>query len=86
MHLTLICANVGPATMKSIKRLIKEPLLRNSPGSRFVYSDICFIALVRWRIASAGCRSTTVCAEEPPSLPLGMKDTGFRPPEALRCR
>ena len=29
---------------EAIKRLIKEPL-RNSPGSRFVYSDICFIAL-----------------------------------------
>jgi uncharacterized protein YbbC (DUF1343 family)/CubicO group peptidase (beta-lactamase class C family) len=69
---------------EAIKRLIKEPL-RNSPGSRFVYSDICFIALgeVVHRVSGLPLDQF---AQKNIFLPLGMKDTGFRPPEALRGR
>jgi uncharacterized protein YbbC (DUF1343 family)/CubicO group peptidase (beta-lactamase class C family) len=69
---------------EAVKRLIKEPL-RNPPGSRFVYSDISFIALgeVVHRVSGL---TLDQFAQKNIFLPLGMKDTGFRPQEALKGR
>ncbi len=69
---------------EAIKRLLKEPL-RNPPGSRFVYSDINFIALgeVVHRVSGM---TLDQFAQENIFGPLGMKDTGFRPLLALKSR
>jgi uncharacterized protein YbbC (DUF1343 family)/CubicO group peptidase (beta-lactamase class C family) len=69
---------------EAIKRLLKEPL-RNPPGSRFVYSDINFIALgeVVHRVSGL---TLDQFAQKNIFGPLGMKDTGFRPRPALKSR
>lgn len=69
---------------EAIKRLIREPL-RNPPGARFVYSDIGFIALgeVVRRVSGV---SLEEFARRNIFVPLGMRDTGFRPAPALRKR
>ena len=69
---------------EAINRLIKEPL-RNPPGTRFVYSDIGFIALGEVVKRVSG---TTIdqFAQENIFKPLGMKDTGFRPSLSLKPR
>ncbi|PWT94106.1 MAG: hypothetical protein C5B55_03240 [Blastocatellia bacterium] len=69
---------------EAIKHLIKEPL-RNPPGSRFVYSDINFIALgeVVHRVSG---KTLDQFARENIFVPLGMSDTGFNPQPALRNR
>jgi uncharacterized protein YbbC (DUF1343 family)/CubicO group peptidase (beta-lactamase class C family) len=69
---------------EAIKRLIKEPL-RNPPGSRFVYSDIGFIALgeVVRRISGM---TLDKFARQNIFGPLGMNDTGFRPRLAIKSR
>jgi CubicO group peptidase (beta-lactamase class C family) len=69
---------------EAIKRLIKEPL-RNPPGSRFVYSDIGFIALgeVVHRVSGL---TLDQFAQENIFSPLGMRETGFRPRVALKSR
>ncbi len=69
---------------ESIKRLIKEPL-RNSPGTRFVYSDIGFIALGEV-VKRASGKPLDQFARENIFLPLGMIDTGFNPQTDLRSR
>jgi uncharacterized protein YbbC (DUF1343 family)/CubicO group peptidase (beta-lactamase class C family) len=69
---------------EAIKRLIKEPL-RNAPGSRFVYSDICFIALGEIVHRVSGMMLDQF-AEKNIFVPLGMKDTGFRPAATLKHR
>jgi uncharacterized protein YbbC (DUF1343 family)/CubicO group peptidase (beta-lactamase class C family) len=62
---------------EAIKRLIKEPL-RNTPGTRFVYSDIGYIALgeVVHRVSGM---TLDEFARRNIFLPLGMRDTRFRP-------
>ena len=62
---------------EAIKRLIKEPL-RNAPGARFVYSDINYIALgeVVHRVSGMPLDEF---ARRNIFLPLGMRDTRFRP-------
>lgn len=62
---------------EAIKRLIKEPL-RNPAGSRFVYSDIGYIALgeVVRRVSGS---TLDAFARKNIFVPLGMRDTGFRP-------
>ena len=68
---------------EAIKRLIKEPL-RNPPGARFVYSDIGYIALgeVVRRVSGT---TLDLFASENIFIPLGMRDTGFRPlPKLLK--
>ena len=62
---------------EAIKRLIKEPL-RNSPGAQFIYSDIGYIALgeVVQRVSGM---TLDQFARRNIFLPLGMRDTGFRP-------
>ena len=69
---------------EAIKRLVKEPL-RNPPGSRFVYSDIGFIALgeVVHRVSGM---TLDKFARQNIFGPLGMKDTGFRPKLASKSR
>lgn len=62
---------------EAIKRLIREPL-RNSPGARFVYSDIGYIALgeVVHRVSGL---SLDEFARQNIFTPLGMYNTSFRP-------
>jgi uncharacterized protein YbbC (DUF1343 family)/CubicO group peptidase (beta-lactamase class C family) len=69
---------------EAINRLIKEPL-RNPPGTRFVYSDIGFIALgeVVKRVSGT---TLDQFAQKNIFKPLGMKDTGFRPSASLKPR
>lgn len=62
---------------EAVKRLISEPL-RNPPGTRFVYSDIGYIALgeVVRRVSGT---TLDKFARQNIFIPLGMRDTGFRP-------
>ena len=69
---------------EAIKRLIKEPL-RNPPGSRFVYSDIGFIALGEVVHRVSGLMLDKF-AQQNIFGPLGMKDTGFRLRATLKSR
>ena len=69
---------------EAMKRLATEPL-RSAPGARFVYSDIGFIALgeVVQRVSGLPLDEF---ARRNIFVPLGMRDTGFRPAAALRAR
>jgi uncharacterized protein YbbC (DUF1343 family)/CubicO group peptidase (beta-lactamase class C family) len=69
---------------EAIKRLIKEPL-RNPPGTRFTYSDIGFIALGEVVKRVSGMPLDRF-AKQNIFVPLGMRDTGFRPSATLRAR
>src|SRR5258708_10568392 len=69
---------------EAINRLIKEPL-RNPPGTRFVYSDIGFIALGEVVKRVSGM-TLDQFAQKNIFKPLGMKDTGFRPSLSLKPR
>lgn len=69
---------------EALKRLYREPL-RHQPGTRFVYSDIGYIALgeivhraSRLRLDEFARRNTFA--------PLGMRDTAFRPDAKLTGR
>jgi uncharacterized protein YbbC (DUF1343 family)/CubicO group peptidase (beta-lactamase class C family) len=67
-----------------LKRLYAEPL-RNAPGSRFVYSDINFITLGEV-VRRASGQTLDEFARKNIYEPLGMRDTGFRPPASLLPR
>ena len=67
---------------EAIKRLIREPL-RNAPGARFVYSDINYIALGEVVHRASGMPLDEF-ARQNIFIPLGMRDTGFRPSSKLR--
>ncbi|MCA1607327.1 MAG: serine hydrolase, partial [Acidobacteria bacterium] len=69
---------------EAVKRLMQEPL-RNPAGARFVYSDIGYIALgeVVHRVSG---QTLDEFARRNIFAPLGMRDTGFRPPANLRAR
>lgn len=69
---------------EAMKRLYSEPL-RNQPGTRFVYSDINYIALgeVVHRISG---QMLDEFARRNIFIPLGMNDTGFRPDAKLKSR
>ena len=69
---------------EAIKRLIKEPL-RNPPGTRFVYSDINFIALGEI-VHRVGGMPLNQFAQKNIFGPLGMRDTGFTPTASLKTR
>ncbi len=69
---------------EAINRLIKEPL-RNPPGSRFVYSDIGYIALGEV-VHRAGGLMLDEFARRNIFAPLGMHDTGFHPVARLKDR
>ncbi len=69
---------------EAIRRLIKEPL-RHPPSSRFVYSDIGYIALgeVVHRVSGF---TLDEFARRNIFVPLAMRDTGFRPNANQRAR
>lgn len=69
---------------EAIKRLYVEPL-RNAPGTRFVYSDIGYIALGEVVRRVSG-RPLDEFARRNIFIPLGMTSTGFRPARALISR
>jgi uncharacterized protein YbbC (DUF1343 family)/CubicO group peptidase (beta-lactamase class C family) len=69
---------------EAIKRLQREPL-RNPPGAKFIYSDINDIALGEVVHRASGL-TLDEFARRNIFLPLGMRDTGFRPKPALRRR
>ena len=69
---------------EAIKRLYREPL-RNSPGARFVYSDINYIALGEV-VHRVGGLTLDEFARRNIFVPLGMRDTGFKPSTALTAR
>src|SRR5256885_4619406 len=69
---------------EAIKRLYREPL-RSQPGTRFVYSDINFIALGEVVHRVSGLMLDEF-ARRNIFAPLGMRDTGFRPDAKLRPR
>ena len=69
---------------EAIKRLIKEPL-RNQPGSRFVYSDINYIALGEVVHRASGMMLDEF-ARRNIFEPLGMRNTAFRPQQNLKAR
>src|SRR5256885_6948239 len=69
---------------EAIKRLYREPL-HSQPGTRFVYSDINYIALgeVVHRVSGV---TLDEFARRNIFAPLAMHDTGFRPDAKLRLR
>ena len=69
---------------EAMKRLYREPL-RNPPGSRFVYSDINYIALgeVVHRVSG---QTLDEFARRNIFIPLGMRDTEFNPETKLSPR
>jgi uncharacterized protein YbbC (DUF1343 family)/CubicO group peptidase (beta-lactamase class C family) len=69
---------------EAMKRLYREPL-RTQPGARFVYSDINYIALgeVVHRVSGM---TLDEFARKTIYVPLGMRDTGFRPDAKLSTR
>ncbi|HEX8181499.1 MAG TPA: exo-beta-N-acetylmuramidase NamZ domain-containing protein [Pyrinomonadaceae bacterium] len=69
---------------EAIKRLATERL-RNPPGTRFVYSDINYIALGEVVRRVSGLPLDEF-ARQHIFVPLGMHDTGFRPAASLRPR
>ena len=69
---------------EAIKRLIKEPL-RNPPGTRFIYSDIGFIALGEV-VARVGGMPLDQFARKNIFEPLRMTNTGFNPVAGLSSR
>src|SRR5437588_210491 len=69
---------------EAIKRLSREPL-RSQPGTRFVYSDINYIALGEVVHRASGLMLDEF-AKQNIFAPLGMRDTGFRPEAKLRAR
>src|SRR5947207_13027771 len=69
---------------EAMKRLYREPL-RAQPGTRFVYSDINYIALGEVVHRVSGMMLDEF-ARRNIFGPLGMRDTGFRPDAKLRPR
>jgi uncharacterized protein YbbC (DUF1343 family) len=69
---------------EAMKHLYREPL-RTTPGTRFVYSDINFIALGEVVHRASGL-ALDEFARRNIFVPLGMRDTGFRPDAKLRAR
>lgn len=70
-----------PAAMKKIA----AEKLGTFPGSQFLYSDINFIVLGELVSRVSGQPFDVYCAKNI-FAPLGMKDTGFRPPASLQDR
>ena len=62
---------------EAMKRLYREPL-RSPPGTRFVYSDIGYIALGEVVRRVSGL-TLDEFARRNIFVPLGMRDTGFKP-------
>jgi uncharacterized protein YbbC (DUF1343 family)/CubicO group peptidase (beta-lactamase class C family) len=69
---------------EAMKRLYREPL-RSQPGTRFVYSDINYIALGEVVHRVSGLLLDEF-VQRNIFAPLGMRDTGFHPDTKLRTR
>jgi uncharacterized protein YbbC (DUF1343 family)/CubicO group peptidase (beta-lactamase class C family) len=69
---------------EAMQHLYREPL-RNPPGTRFVYSDINYIALGEVVRRVSGLTLDDF-AKRNIFAPLGMRDTGFRPDPQLKGR
>ncbi len=69
---------------EALQELWKEKTV-TEPGKEFAYSDLNFIALGEIVRAVSG-KSLDTFAQEQIFRPLGMKDTGFRPPAHLIAR
>ncbi len=69
---------------EAMKRLVAEPV-RNTPGTRFTYSDIGFIALGEI-VARVSGLPLDQFAKKNIFEPLRMRDTGFRPATNLQSR
>ncbi|HEV2883763.1 MAG TPA: serine hydrolase domain-containing protein, partial [Pyrinomonadaceae bacterium] len=69
---------------EAVKRLISEPL-RYPAGTRFVYSDIGYIALGEV-VRRASGMPLDEFARKNIFVPLGMRDTTFRPAPNMRAR
>lgn len=69
---------------EGIKRL-KVEALRHQPGTRFVYSDIGYIALGEVVRRASGLPLDQF-AKQNIFQPLGMRDTGFRPSPTIMSR
>src|SRR5215831_3289617 len=69
---------------EAMKRLDREPP-RTTPGTRFVYSDINYIALGEVVHRVSGLMLDEFARRNIFAL-LGMRDTGFRPSAKLRSR
>lgn len=69
---------------EAIRRAAAQPLAA-PPGEKFIYSDINFFVLGRIVSVASGER-LDVYARAHVFEPLGMKDTMFLPPDALRPR
>ena len=69
---------------EAVRRVLDERLER-PPGEAFVYSDLNFMLLGEI-VGRVSGQPLDVFAEERLFGPLGMRDTSFRPPAALRAR
>ncbi|HEU4507926.1 MAG TPA: exo-beta-N-acetylmuramidase NamZ domain-containing protein [Pyrinomonadaceae bacterium] len=69
---------------EAMKRLVQEPL-RNPPGTRFVYSDIGYIALGEV-VRRVGGMPLDQFAQKNIFEPLRMTNTGFNPAAGLSSR
>jgi len=69
---------------EAIERLLAEPL-RNPPGTKFIYSDIGYIALGEI-VRKASGLSLAEFARQNIFSQLGMHDTGFRPEKSFQSR
>ena len=69
---------------EAMRRLYREPL-RSTPGTRFVYSDINYIALGEVVHRVSGMMLDEF-ARRNIFAPLGMRDTGFKPDPKLKAR
>ena len=65
--------------------LARDEVLTSAPGERFVYSDINFFLLGEIVRVVSG-ETLDVYTKKAIFGPLGMRDTGFLPPESLRPR
>lgn len=68
----------------AMRRTLESPL-HYEPGAKFVYSDVGYIALGELARAVSG-RSLDAFAREEIFQPLGMTETGYLPPDALKHR
>jgi uncharacterized protein YbbC (DUF1343 family)/CubicO group peptidase (beta-lactamase class C family) len=66
-------------------RLATEEILIDAPGRRFIYSDINYFLLAEI-VARVSKRPFPEFVRERVFEPLGMRDTMFNPPAALRAR
>jgi uncharacterized protein YbbC (DUF1343 family)/CubicO group peptidase (beta-lactamase class C family) len=68
----------------ALKKIAAENLA-SIPGTQFLYSDLNFIVLGELVSRISGRPLDVYCAENL-YAPLGMRDTGFRPPESRHSR